>query len=110
MDFQIKIENGHAIVSLRGRLDLTTAPECEQKFREVIADRLGMVVDMGGVEYISSAGLKTLFLLARMMKDKSGRICLANANDNVRTVIDISGLNRILEIKDSIDEAIAAIS
>lgn len=110
MDFHTKIENGHAIVSLRGRLDLTTAPDCEQKFREVVADHHGMVVDMDGVEYISSAGLKTFFQLARMVKDKNGRVCLVNVKDNVRTVMEISGLNRILEIKDSMDEAIAAIS
>ena len=110
MDFDVRTENGRAIVSLRGRLDLVSAPDCEQRFREVVADHLAMVVNMDGVEYVSSAGLKTLFHLARMVKDRNGRVCLVNVNGNVRSVIEISGLDRVLDVRDSMDEAVAAVS
>jgi stage II sporulation protein AA (anti-sigma F factor antagonist) len=110
MQFNARVEDGYTIVSVKGRLDTVTAPECERKFRALLADNLRVVLDFDGLDYISSAGLKSLLVLAELVKEKNGRICLANLNENVRALFDISGCNRAIEAKSSLEEAIAAVS
>jgi stage II sporulation protein AA (anti-sigma F factor antagonist) len=111
MDFDVRVENSRTIVSLSGRLDAVTAPVCEQKFRDLIAgDNLSLVVDFEALEYISSMGLRTLLVLAKLVKENNGRVCLANVNHHVRSVFEISHFTSIFEIKDSVAEALAAIS
>jgi stage II sporulation protein AA (anti-sigma F factor antagonist) len=109
MQFNARVEDGYTIVRLTGRLDTVTAPECERKFRELLADGLRVVLDFDGLNYISSAGLRSLLVMADLVKEKSGRICLANLNHNVRALFDISGCNRALETKDSVEEASASV-
>lgn len=111
MDVNVRTENGHSVVSLAGRLDAVTAPACEQKFRELItAEGLSLVVDLDGVEYISSAGLRVLLVVAKLLREKNGRLCLANVRRNVLTVFEISGFTNIFKIRESVQEALAAIS
>jgi anti-anti-sigma factor len=110
MQFNARVEDGYTIVRLSGRLDTVTAPECELKFRALLANDLRIVLDFGGLDYISSAGLRSLLVMADLVKEKKGRMCLANLNQNVRSLFDISGCNRALEVKDSEEEAIAAVS
>lgn len=110
MEFATRVENSCTVVSLSGRLDTVTAPDCDRKFHDLLADNFRVVVDFAGVDYISSAGLRSVLLMERQVREKNGRICLANLGHNVRTVFDISGIGRIFECKDSVDEAIAAVS
>jgi stage II sporulation protein AA (anti-sigma F factor antagonist) len=110
MQFNARVEDGCTIVRLSGRLDTVTAPQCELKFRALLADDLRVVLDCDGLDYISSAGLRSLLVMSDLVSEKNGRMCLTNLNPNVRSVFDISGCNRALEAKDSVEEAIAAVS
>jgi stage II sporulation protein AA (anti-sigma F factor antagonist) len=110
MQFNARVEDGYTIVSVSGRLDTVTAPECERKFPDLLVDDLRVVLDFDGLDYISSAGLKTLLVMADLVKEKNGSICLANLNQHVRALFDISGCNRAVEAKDSLEEAIAAVA
>ena len=110
MEFTSRIENGNSVVSLSGRLDAVTSPVCEQKFRDLVGSGvLGIVVDFGELEYISSAGLRALLLLAKLLKEKRGKVCLAGAKQNVRSVLEMSGFTNIFQIKDTVAEALTAL-
>ena len=110
MEFASRVENGQSVVSLSGRLDAVTSPVCEQKFRDLVGGgALGIVVYFENLEYISSAGLRALLLLAKLLKEKGGKVCLAGAKQNVRSVLEMSGFTNIFQIRDTVAEALTSV-
>ena len=110
MDLQTKIENNAIVVTIGGRLDAVTAPEYEKKIRELIdSGNITFVVDFEQLDYISSAGLRVLLLMAKLLKKKGGRICLSNVKGNVRSVFDMSGFFSIFKVEGSVAAALATL-
>lgn len=64
------------------------------------------VVDLSDVEYCDSSGLSAILLAFRILQSNGGHIRLANPSKNVRTLIEISQLDRVLPIFDTVDSAI----
>jgi len=111
MDLQTKIENNAIVVTISGRLDAVTAPEYEKKIRELIeSGNIYMVVDFEHLDYISSAGLRGLLVMVKLLNAKGGRVCLANVNGNVHSVFDMCGLTALFKMENSVAEALAALA
>lgn len=90
-------EAAKCTLALEGRIDTTTAPDFEAEIRNLEGVE-ELVLDFGGVEYISSAGLRVV-LEAQKLMNKQGKMCLINVNDDVMDVFDITGFIDILDIK-----------
>ena len=69
-------------------------------------DTQKLVLDLSEVEYCDSSGLSAILLAYRILQAEEGQIRLANPTKNVRKLIEISQLDRILPIFDSVEEAI----
>ena len=111
MDLQTRIENNAIVVSISGRLDAVTAPEYEKIIRETIdSGHIYFVVDFEQLDYISSAGLRALLLMAKLLKEKSGKVCFANVQGNVRSVFDMSGFTDLFKMENSVAEALAVLA
>lgn len=65
-----------------------------------------MVFDLSEVEYCDSSGLSAILLSFRILQTNNGNIRLANPQKSVRTLIEISQLNRVLPIKETVEEAV----
>jgi len=108
MDLKTKNEANAIIVSVGGRLDTVTAPEYEKQIHELIdCGNISFVVDFEQLEYISSAGLRALLVMAKLLNAKGGQLCFANVSGNVRSVFDMSGFNELFRIESSVTEALA---
>lgn len=83
---------------LAGRLDTTTAPELEEQIDALPPETTAMVLDMQGLEYISSAGLRVLLKTQKMM-NKKGTLKLVHVPDTVMEVLDITGFVDFLTIE-----------
>lgn len=84
---------------LEGRLDSAAAKEVQEIF-ESTAERFdNVVLDMGKLEYISSAGLRLLKLLHMAMKKKNGELKLRNVNRMVMEVFEMTGFVSLLNIE-----------
>ena len=111
MDFQTKTENNAVVIAISGRLDAVTSPEYEKRIRELIDSRNSkFVVDFEQLDYISSAGLRALLLMAKLLKEKDGGVCFANVRGNVRSVFDMSGFLEIFKMEDSVKAALDALA
>ena len=111
MEFRSRFENQIAIITIAGRLDGVTAPECEKQMRELLSgDTSQVIVDFGKLDYISSAGLRSILLIAKLINEKQGQLSLANVEGNVRSVFDMSGFSNIFKIAESVDLALAGFS
>jgi anti-anti-sigma factor len=65
-----------------------------------------LIIDLSQVEYCDSSGLSAILLAFRILQTNEGHIRLASPTKSVRTLIEISQLNRILPICNTVDEAI----
>ncbi len=111
MDLQTRIENNALVISISGRLDAVTAPDYEKSIRELIdSGNIYLVVDFEQLDYISSAGLRGLLLMAKLLNAKGGLACLANVKGNVRSVFDMCGLTTVFKMESSVAEALAELA
>lgn len=102
-------KNGEILlVSPAGQINSANAAELETQLLQWVEEgEHKWVLDMSGVEYISSAGLRVVLLLAKRLKQQGGRVVLCSLQPHVLEVFDISGFLSILDVADSRDAALA---
>ena len=98
MTIDIKINECEAVLELAGRLDTTTAPALDKAINEDIADAKSLVLNLSGIEYISSAGLRVL-LGAQKKMQKIGSMKVTNVCEAVMEVFEMTGFADILVIE-----------
>ena len=95
----IKVKNASDLaLTVKGRLDTTTAPQLEAVINSDLGGVTSLVLDFEALEYISSAGLRVL-LAAQKIMNRQGKMVIRNVNDDIREVFDITGFADILTIE-----------
>ena len=98
----IKTENADVIgIALKGRLDASTAPDLEAEFTKLFEEgKEQFELDLEGLEYISSAGLRVLLFAQKTVNTyENGKMVLRNVGDAVMDVFDMTGFTDILTIE-----------
>ncbi|MBR5137351.1 MAG: STAS domain-containing protein [Clostridia bacterium] len=98
MTIEIKKNATETIVEIVGRLDTITAPALDKTINEDIGDTKNLVLDVKGMEYISSAGLRVL-LGAQKKMQKIGSMKVVNVCEDVMEVFEMTGFADILVIE-----------
>ena len=98
MMIEIKKNAQDTTIEIVGRLDTTTAPSLEKTINEDIADTKNLILDLKGLEYVSSAGLRVL-LGAQKKMQKIGSMKVINVCENVMEVFEITGFADIFAIE-----------
>ncbi len=101
---------GAKVLVLKGRLDTATAHEAEARLAALVEAGGNVAVDLGGVHYVSSAGLRALLKAAKQAKANGAGFALAAPQQAVREVLEISGFDRILGIHPTAEAAAAALA
>ncbi len=109
MEIMKRKEKDAMVISVKGGLDAVTTRGLEKDLTELVAagERL-LVLDLGDLDYISSAGLRTILTVAKKLRENQGRLLLASLKEVVREVFEISGFSSIIPIFESVDAAISA--
>jgi anti-sigma B factor antagonist len=106
MDIQKRIEGDIAILSLEGRLDLSSAPALKETSKEVLAHQSKkMILNLGRVDFINSSGLGALVSVLKEVRSNQGSMKLTNLAPYVKEIFDITQLSNIFEIYS--DESLA---
>ena len=93
-----KTLNGNEItLSVDGRLDNNTAPEFLAAFNEAADESDDIVLDLAGVIYLSSAGLRA-FASAQKTMNKKGKLTIRNVTPDVMEIFELTGFLKILSI------------
>jgi serine/threonine-protein kinase RsbW len=96
MEINKKKEKGVVIVSVSGRIDAITAPDFEKNLAEVIGTgEKTFLIRMDQLEYISSAGLRSILAIAKMLKAREGTLAFSELRGPVKDVFKISGFGSI---------------
>ena len=92
------LENKKLTVTLAGRLDTTTAPKLETELKQNISGVEELILDFGGLEYLSSAGLRVL-LSAQKVMNRQGSMVVKNVNEIIMEIFEVTGFVDILTIE-----------
>lgn len=93
---------GVLVVAPQGRLDTTTSPDLEKRLLDHVDGGLRhLVLDLGGIEYISSAGLRVLLLVAKKLRTGGGDVVLCALGPSVRQVFELAGFLSIFRMEAS---------
>ena len=98
MTIEIKKSAAETIIEIVGRLDTITAPSLDKTISEDVADAKNLILDLKGMEYISSAGLRVL-LGAQKKMQKIGSMKVINVCQEVMEVFEMTGFADILTIE-----------
>lgn len=98
MNTQMTLDGTTLTVALEGRLDTTTAPKLEQELRGSVEGLTGLVLDLAKLDYISSAGLRVLLAMQKIM-NRQGEMKIKNVNETVMEVFEVTGFSDILTIE-----------
>ncbi len=82
-----------------GRVDAVSSPDLQEATTESIANGARkLVLDLSSTQYMSSAGLRVVLLVARAMQSKNGKFVICGLNDEVHELFQISGFSQIVDI------------
>ena len=110
MEIQKKKEKEAVVVSVKGRLDAVSSPEFEKELAALMAEGESIfILDFGSLDYISSAGLRSILAATKKLKEKKGKLLLAPLKEVVKEVFDISGFSAIIPIHDTVEAALAEV-
>ena len=98
MTIEIKKNSEMTVIELGGRLDTTTAPVLDKTINNDLAETKNLVLDLGGLEYISSAGLRVLLSTQKKLQ-KVGYMKVTNVCEEVMEVFEMTGFADILNIE-----------
>ena len=98
MTIEIKRNAEETIIELVGRLDTTTAPALDKTITNDLGETKNLVLNVKGLEYISSAGLRVL-LAAQKKMQKVGTMKVTNVREEVMEVFEMTGFADILTIE-----------
>jgi anti-sigma B factor antagonist len=102
--------SGVTKVSLAGRMDIEGAQSVDMRFNVLAGAKKLLVVDMTGVDFIASMGVRTLMQCARTVRGKGGKIAISGAQPGVLKVLETTGMDEAAVLKPTFDEAVAAIT
>lgn len=110
MNIEHKDVNGVTLVTIAGRLDGNTSGSLESRFLQLVEQGGSrFVFNLAELDYVSSAGLRSLLLAAKKVKAMRGKLALAHMNEHVKEVFDMSGFSTIFMICATEREALDAV-
>ena len=98
MTVEIKRRADETTLEIVGRLDTTTAPALDKTINEDLGETKSLLLDLKGLEYISSAGLRVL-LSAQKKMNKAGLMKLTGVREEIMEVFEMTGFSDILTIE-----------
>ena len=109
MPVTITRREGALIAAANGRVDSSNAAVFQDELTAATdGDEHSVILDLGGLSYISSAGLRVILLVAKSLQTQGGRLAVCAPSEPIREIFEISGFSQIIPVHSSEDEAIAA--
>ena len=111
MDITINVEEAVTIVTITGDIDGNTAPQMQEQILPEIGSRAKVLLDMAGVAYMSSAGLRSLLVLSRKaseykIDDREVQLILVGLSEEIRDTMEITGFLNLFSICSTREDAL----
>ncbi len=112
MEIVRRSENGIPILVLTGRLNQASADALHAAAMEVAGDETSkaLVVDMGGVDFIASVGIRSLIRPSQALALRGGKLAVANLSPHISEFFKLTGLDQMFRVYETVADATAAVA
>lgn len=111
MDIAEEKREGVLVVAPRGRLDSNTCDALEARLTALVsAGEKRLVLDLSGLDYVSSAGLRVFLLVSKRLREGGGRLALCAMSPGVRQIFELAGFLPLFTIEASPEAALARLA
>jgi anti-sigma B factor antagonist len=98
------------VLSVSGDIDGATAPALQEQVLATAKPDCKMLLDLGGVTFMSSAGLRVMLLLYRQISSNKGKVILVGMSEDLRSTMQATGFLKYFSLADTIDDGVASLS
>ena len=105
LTIEIQHEQGYAIVTPAGEIDIFTAPRLRECFFELASSGLPLIADLDQVRFIDSAGLSALVGTAKRVEANGGSLHVVCTRPEIRKTFRLTGLDSRIPLASTLDEA-----
>jgi anti-sigma B factor antagonist len=105
-----ELDGGVILVALNGRLDLQGVHAIEPDLNATAGSRDALIVDLSGVTYIASMGMRMFLLVGKAMATRHGKMALLAPSDDLTTVLRTAGIDTAIPIHATRDGAISSLA
>ncbi len=104
-------DGGALVIAPEGRVDSVSSSELEKLVvSRIEGGERRLVLDLSGVEYISSAGLRVLLMAAKRLKEPPAGLVLCGMGPSVRTVLELAGFLPLFAVEARREQALARLA
>ena len=110
MPVKTESKNGLMICRVEGDIDISSSPDMKKVFDKLIAQKTPkIVIELSKVVYVDSSGLATLVGILKNMRSYGGKMRLAGMSPKVKSLFEITKLDKLFEIAASEEEAVVGL-
>ena len=106
---EISTRNEITVVTVAGEIDDGSAPGLQAQVLPLLQQNGALVLDLAGVTYMSSAGLRVLLLLYRQAVARNGRVALAGVAETIKYTMAVTGFLKFFAVTDAVDQALTTL-
>jgi anti-sigma B factor antagonist len=104
----VSTQNGDSlVVDVIGQLNTGTASKLESEINKILTEHQKIILNLNQTLFVSSAGLRVFLMTAKKLKASGGNLRFCHANEVVTEILEISGFSTILDVKDSLEDALS---
>ena len=109
MDISVELVEEVVLVRIVGDVDGSTAPEAQNQIMPLVQPGSRILLDMSGVPYMSSAGLRMLLSTYRQVANQDGRIALTGLAEELKDTMEVTGFLKFFTSCETVDEGLKAL-
>ena len=109
IEIHVQTHEQATIVQIAGEIDAQTAPQVREQIAAQIHPGIALLLDMTGVEYMSSAGLRVLLGTYRQVQNRQGRVVLAGLSPELQDVMSMTGFSRFFTVCATVEQGLTAL-
>ena len=111
MEISTRYEGGIPVLVLSGRLNQATADALHSAAMEAVEQaEKGLIIDMGGVDFIASVGIRALIRPSQSLAMKGGKLAIANLTPKMSEFFGTTGLDQMFSVFETVADAAAGIA
>ncbi len=98
-------------INLEGRMDIMGTQDIDLKFTGMTAaPRQFIIVDLSGVDFLASIGIRTLLVNSKSVNNRGGKLVILNPDTNIEKILIVTGIDVLIPIFNNLELAVASIN
>jgi anti-sigma B factor antagonist len=109
MEINVKDSDQVAIVEISGDIDSKTTQQVQEQLLAVLQYAPQVILDVRGVKYMSSAGLRLMLIIHRQLSSNQGSLILVGLSEEIKETMSATGFLHFFVLRDTVEAGLAAL-